>query len=81
MGELGDGRMLVALTRFDALGGVPLGLTVPETAALMGALGARRAVALDGGISAQLLVREAGGERRAWAGLRQVPLGLVATGR
>jgi hypothetical protein len=46
IGELRDGRVLVALTRFDALGAtmgaVPLGLTVPETAALMGALGCRR---------------------------------------
>jgi hypothetical protein len=85
-----DGRVLVALTRFAGLGGaldaVPFGPTVPEMAALMGALGARRAVLLDGGISAQLLVREpaaAGGRPRthAWPGLRPVPLGLVAVPR
>jgi exopolysaccharide biosynthesis protein len=85
IGELRDGRVLVALTRFDALGAtlgaVPLGLTVPETAALMGALGCRRAVMLDGGISAQLAVRHADGERRAWSGLRRVPLGIVAMPR
>ena len=77
-----SGRMLVALTRFDAageaLGFIPLGLTVPETAALMGALGARRAVLLDGGISAQMLVRDATGASHIWRGVRRVPLGLVA---
>jgi exopolysaccharide biosynthesis protein len=76
------GRVLVALTRFDAageaLGFIPLGLTVPETAALMGALGARQAVLLDGGISAQMLVRDAAGAAHIWRGVRRVPLGLVA---
>jgi hypothetical protein len=47
----------------------------------MGALGASRAVLLDGGISSQLLVRDTTGEARAWRGLRQVPLGLVVTRR
>jgi exopolysaccharide biosynthesis protein len=37
---------------------LPFGLTTPEVAAVMGALGARRAVLLDGGISSQLLIRE-----------------------
>jgi len=46
----------------------------------MGALGARDAVLLDGGISAQLLVRDAQGTARRWPGLRRVPLGLVGTG-
>jgi hypothetical protein len=125
VGELRDGRLLVALTRFDALGAagdgaeggagaapggpaaagasgaaappgaapsgaaplaralarLPVGLTVPEAAALLGALGARRAVLLDGGLSAQLLVRDAGGDPRRWPGLRGVPLGLVALPR
>lgn len=76
------GRLLVALTRFDAageaLGFIPLGLTVPETAALMGAIGARQAVLLDGGISAQMLVRDAAGSAHIWRGVRRVPLGLVA---
>jgi len=81
LGELRDGRILVVMTRFEGLGGVlanlPFGLTTPEMAAVMGALGARRAVLLDGGISSQLLIREAGRTRR-WPGWRRVALGLVA---
>lgn len=84
VGELRDGRVLIALTRFEGLGGVldhlPFGLTTPEMAALMGALGARRAVLLDGGISSQMLVR-AGAETHVWRGMRYVPLGLTATAR
>jgi hypothetical protein len=80
VGLLEDGSLLVALTRFDgfgaALGSVPVGLTVPEMSGLMAALGAREAVALDGGISAQLMVEAASGERKVWKGLRRVPLGL-----
>lgn len=81
LGELRDGRILVAMTRFEGLGGVlanlPLGLTTPEMAAVMGALGARRAVLLDGGISSQLLIRD-GSVTRRWPGWRRVALGLVA---
>jgi hypothetical protein len=81
LGELRDGRLLIAMTRFNALGdaaaSVPFGLTVPEMSALMGALGCRRAVSLDGGISGQLAVRQADGTRRTWTGWRRVPLGLV----
>ena len=84
LGELRDGRILVAMTRFEGLGGVlanlPFGLTTPEMAAVMGALGARRAVLLDGGISCQLMIRE-GGEMHSWPGWRRVPLGLVAVPR
>jgi hypothetical protein len=73
------------MTRFDALGetlsGIPFGLTVPEMSAVMGALGCRRAVALDGGVSAQLLIKDEAGERHLWRGVRRVPLGLVATAR
>lgn len=80
-----DAHLLVAMTRFDgageALGFLPLGLTVPEMAAVMGALGARQAMLLDGGISAQMLVRDAGGHARVWRGVRRVPLGLVARAR
>lgn len=80
-----NGYVIVALTRFDAggeaLGFIPLGLTVPEMAALMGALGARQAMLLDGGISAQMLVRDARGAVRTWRGVRRVPLGLVAVPR
>jgi hypothetical protein len=75
IGELRDGKWLIALTRFEGAGGalsfLPFGLTVPEMSALMGALGCRRAVSLDGGVSAQLRV---GKER--WPGLRKVALGL-----
>jgi exopolysaccharide biosynthesis protein len=82
IGKLRDGGVLVALTRFDGLDGllqaIPLGLTTPQTAALMGALGCSRAVMLDGGISSQLLVRDSTGGVRRWPGIRRVPLGLVA---
>jgi hypothetical protein len=85
LGVLPDGRVLLALTRFDALGGtldlVPFGPTVPEMAAVMGALGARDAVLLDGGISGQLLVRDVTWRAHAWRGLRRVPLALVGTPR
>jgi hypothetical protein len=78
---LRDGRLLLALTRFEGLGGVletlPFGLTTPEMAALVGALGARQAMLLDGGISGQLRVAGAG----EWKGLRKVPLGFVALPR
>lgn len=77
-----DGRLLVAMTRFEGLGGalsnLPFGLTTPEMAALMGALGCHRAMLLDGGISSQLRLSLHGGETRVWRGLRRVPLGLVA---
>ena len=85
LGVLPDGRLLLVLTRFQALGGVlaplPVGLTVPETAALLGALGSRRAVALDGGASGQLLVRERAGSAQLWPAWRRVPLGFVAEAR
>jgi uncharacterized protein YigE (DUF2233 family) len=89
VGELRDGRLLVVLTRLgapagalgDAVARIPVGLTVPEAAALLGALGARRALLLDGGLSAQLLVRDADGTARRWPGLRKVPLGLVGESR
>ncbi|HEX6534874.1 MAG TPA: phosphodiester glycosidase family protein [Gemmatimonadaceae bacterium] len=82
IGTLRDGRVLVALTRFDALNGalasLPFGPTVPEMAAVMGGLGCRRAVMLDGGLSAQLLVRRGDGRASEWSGMRAVPLALVA---
>jgi hypothetical protein len=85
LGTLPDGRVLIALTRFDALGGmlgrIPFGLTTPEMAAVMGALGCRQAVLLDGGISGQLLVRDSMGAARTWPGIRSVPLGLVGRTR
>lgn len=79
------GRLLVVLTRYDALGGavarVPIGLTVPETIVLVNALGAHHAVMLDGGVSAQLLMRNELGETDVWRGMRNVPLALIATPR
>ena len=85
LGTLEDGRVIVALTRFDALGEtlgrVPFGLTSPEMAAVMGALGCRQALLLDGGISGQLLVRDASGESRSWPSSRRVPLGLIGRPR
>ncbi len=85
LGTLADGRVVVALTRFDALGEtlgrLPFGLTSAEMAAVMGALGCRQALLLDGGISGQLLVREAAGSVRTWPGTRSVPLGLVGRPR
>jgi uncharacterized protein YigE (DUF2233 family) len=85
LGTLADGRVVIALTRFDALGEslgrIPFGLTTAEMAAVMGALGCRQALLLDGGISGQLLVREADGSVRSWPGTRSVPLGLVGRPR
>lgn len=76
------GHVLVAMTRFDAVGAslgfIPLGLTVPEMAAVMGAVGAAQAVLLDGGISAQMLVRDDRGVSHTWPGVRRVPLALAA---
>lgn len=80
-GEQSDGRLLLVLTRYDALHGlvqrVPVGLTVPESVLLAAALGARHAVMLDGGISAQMLLRDGTGELHKWSGLRAVPLALL----
>ena len=85
VGTLQDGRVIVALTRFDALGPtlgrVPFGLTTPEMAAVMGGLGARHALLLDGGISGQLMLRSFDGSHRSWPGSRAVPLGLEARSR
>jgi hypothetical protein len=81
IGSRPDGRLIVAITRFDGFGPVspalPLGLTLEEMARVMRVLGCNRAVSLDGGISAQLLLRE-DGRTVAWRGWRPVPLGLVA---
>jgi len=83
LGSTRDGRLLIVMTRFDALGaiasGIPLGPTTPEMAAIMGALGASDAVMLDGGISAQLAMRDPKrGATLRWPGIRKVPLGLIA---
>jgi hypothetical protein len=85
VGELRDGRILLALTRFEGLGGVlsnlPFGFTTPEMAAVMGALGCRRALLLDGGISSQLLLRTPDGKTHTWSGMRRVAVGLTVTPR
>ena len=77
-----QGRLLVAMTRLDVpipgADRIPFGLTVPEMAAVMGALGAQHAVLLDGGLSAQVTISDSTGQARAWKGLRKVPLALVA---
>ncbi|HEX6106504.1 MAG TPA: phosphodiester glycosidase family protein [Gemmatimonadales bacterium] len=82
LGTTRDGRLLVALTRFEGLGGVlsnlPFGLSTPEMAALMGALGCRQAMLLDGGISSQLQLRADDGTVHRWRGIRRVPLALLA---
>ena len=75
-------RLLVVLTRLDVpipgADRLPFGLTVPEMAAVMGALGARQAMLLDGGISAQLAISDSAGHAKEWKGLRKVALALVA---
>ena len=80
-----DGTVLVVMTRFDVFGrtfgAVPFGFTTPEMAALMGALGCARAVMLDGGISAQLQLRDATDTMQRWSGSRRVPMGLVVQRR
>jgi exopolysaccharide biosynthesis protein len=85
LGTRPDGRVVIALTRFDALGPrlgrLPFGFTSAEMAAVMRALGCRDAILLDGGISGQLAVRDGGGAVRTWPGIRDVPLGLVARPR
>ncbi|HET7497605.1 MAG TPA: phosphodiester glycosidase family protein [Candidatus Eisenbacteria bacterium] len=85
LGQTRDGRLLVVMTRFDAMGeeagGFPLGPTTPEMAAIMGALGASDAVMLDGGISAQLMLRDGNGKTLRWPGVRKVPLALIARSR
>jgi hypothetical protein len=82
---LPDDRVVVALTRFDALGPtlgrMPFGLTSAEMAAVMGGLGCRQALQLDGGISGQLRIRDSDGSARTWAGTRSVPLGLIGRPR
>jgi hypothetical protein len=85
LGQLPDGMLLLLLTRFDGIGeaggAIPFGLTLGETATLLRSLGAIQAVALDGGISSQLMVRTAGGDTRAWHAWRKVPVGVVVEAR
>jgi exopolysaccharide biosynthesis protein len=81
LGQRADGTLLLMLTRFDGLGEaggeIPFGLTLAETADLLKAHGAVRAVALDGGISSQLMVRGATGAPEVWRAWRKVPVGIL----
>jgi uncharacterized protein YigE (DUF2233 family) len=80
LGVRADGHVLIALSRYDGAGRfaerVPIGPTTMEMAEIMHRLGAIDALMLDGGLSAQLLLRDGAGTHR-WAGLRSVPLALV----
>jgi hypothetical protein len=80
LGVLPNGHVLLALTRYAGVGSagnrLPIGPTTGEMAAIMRELGVARAVMLDGGLSAQLLVRD-GPVTTQWSGLRRVPLALV----
>lgn len=80
IGVRADGHVLLALSRYEGVGAVidrvPIGPTTPEMAEVMRRLGARDALMLDGGLSAQLLVRTGSSVRR-WEGLRRVPLAIV----
>ncbi len=82
VGSLPTGQLILAMTRFDGLGEsaerLPIGPTTPEMVEVMRALGATRALMLDGGLSAQMLLRTATNSLpHEWAGLRKVPLALV----
>jgi len=79
---LADGSVLIALTRFDGLGGaassLPWGPTVAEMAEFMKSSGCVDAMLLDGGISSQLALRNGSGRLLRWPNWRPVPLALVA---
>ncbi len=75
-----DGLVRLLLSNFEVFGAtvgrVPVGLTIPEQAALAAGAGCRDAVALDGGISAQIAARVSGRLVRM-PGWRKVPLMMV----
>ena len=80
LGVRADGHVLIALSRYDGAGQfaerLPIGPTTMEMAEIMRRLGAIDALMLDGGLSAQLMLRDGAGTHR-WDGLRRVPLALV----
>jgi hypothetical protein len=80
IGVRADGHVLLALSRYEGAGALaerlPVGPTTPEMAEVMYRLGARDALMLDGGLSAQLLLRD-GSVTHRWDGLRRVPLAIV----
>jgi len=79
-----DGLVRLLLSNFEVFGAtvgrVPVGLTIPEQAAIAAGAGCRDAVALDGGISAQIAAR-AGGRLVRMPGWRKVPLMMVLRSR
>jgi len=79
-----NGTVRLLLSNFEmfgaSAGAVPIGLTIPEQAALAAGAGCRDAVALDGGISAQIALRAAGRTVRM-PGWRKVPLMLLVRRR
>jgi exopolysaccharide biosynthesis protein len=83
MCTLGDGTVVVALTRIAGMGStletLPWGPTVVEMANYMRSLGCTRAMLLDGGISGQLALRGSDGTLRKWPNWRSVPVGLAVT--
>jgi hypothetical protein len=75
-----DGLVRLLLSNFEVFGEpagtIPVGLTIPEQATIAAAAGCTDAVALDGGISAQLVVRFPRRVRRM-PGWREVPLMML----
>lgn len=80
LGVRADGHVLIALSRYDGAGRfaerLPIGPTTLEMSEVLRRLGAVDALMLDGGLSAQLLIRDGAGTHR-WDGLRSVPLALI----
>lgn len=79
-----DGLVRLLLSNFEVFGvtagSIPIGLTIPEQAALAAGAGCRDAVALDGGISSQIAFR-VGARMVRWPGWRRVPLMLLVRRR
>ena len=79
-----DGLVRLLLSNFEVFGQeagtIPVGLTIPEQATIAGAAGCADAVALDGGISAQLIVR-VGRRVHRMPGWREVPLVMLVRRR
>jgi hypothetical protein len=75
-----DGLVQLLLSNFEVFGQpagtIPVGLTIPEQATIAAAAGCADAVALDGGISAQLVVRFPRRVHRM-PGWREVPLMML----
>lgn len=80
VGIRADSTVVIALSHYDGAGSagerLPIGPTTQEMVAIMRRLGAVQAIMLDGGLSAQLLLRDEHATHR-WPGLRGVPLALI----